>query len=75
MEKKKDFTSADGNKTMNVKNVMAEFIDEEGESFTCNLCFVEDGIKSESVNVYFKDINEMKGLANYLVGLAEELKS
>ena len=72
--KDRDFTLANGKKTMNASNVMAEFIDEEGDSFTCNLCLVKDGIKSESVNVYFKDINEMKGLANYLVGLAEDLK-
>lgn len=77
--KYRDFTSGketqlDDTKPMYVANVMAELIDAEGDAFRCKLYFVKDDMKSKSVEFYFEDINELKGLANYLIGLAEELK-
>ena len=58
------------------EEVIALLSDVEGEKgFTINLCFIKpDGSKSRSLDVLFDSIDEMQQLADYLVGLAKELK-
>lgn len=54
------------------KEVLAMFVDEEGESFTLQLAYAPNPEKKVAIG--FKCIGEMKGLADYLIELAKELK-
>ena len=58
------------------EEVMATVIDGDGDNdFTVSLQFMKpDGSKSRSLNVLFDSIEEMQQLADYLVGMAKELK-
>ena len=54
------------------KEVQAMLIDEEKDSFTLQLSYAQNPEKK--VAVRFESIGEMKGLADYLLSLAKELK-
>ena len=44
------------------------------DDFTVSLRFVKDGQESPSVDMVFNSVEEMQDLADYLVGMARELK-
>ena len=53
--------------------IMCEVAEEEGDAFTMTFTAIEMD-KPNSFKTGFKDYAELKGLANYILGLAQELK-
>ena len=54
-------------------NIMCEVAEAEGDAFTMTFTAIEMD-KPNSFKTGFKDYAELKGLANYILGLAQELK-
>ena len=58
------------------QNVTATFMEGEGEAFEMKLRLeIAPGKYSDGITIAFKNEGEMKGLANYLLDLAHELKA
>ena len=58
------------------QNVIATFTESEGEAFEMNLKLeIAPDKYSEGITIAFKNEGEMKGLADYLLSLARELKA
>lgn len=56
-------------------NIIASFTDGEGESFDVELKIKKNsGATSKGIIVNFESVEELEGLANYLIGQAKELK-